>query len=141
MQILLIEDNQAHAMLAEEALLECTSGYTLHVVPDGMAGLAFLRRERPYENANPPDLILLDLNLPRLDGREFLRERRDDKSLNQVPVLVLTTSDHPRDIRDSYELGANCYIKKPFEFGDLVRVMSQIDLFWSGVALLPPRSF
>ena len=138
-EILLVEDNPADARLTREALREGFVANHLHHVVDGVEALAFLRREGKYAGAPTPDIILLDLNLPRKDGREVLSELKQDPKLGLIPVVVLTTSEAEQDILKSYELHANCYITKPVEFDRLVEVLRSIREFWFTVATLPWR--
>ena len=109
------------------------------MVPDGVEALAYLRREEPYPHAVRPDLILLDLNLPRRDGREVLKEIKDDESLRHIPVVVLTTSQLEEDILRSYQLHANAYVTKPVDFDRFIQAVRQIDEFFVSVVRLPPR--
>jgi chemotaxis family two-component system response regulator Rcp1 len=111
----------------------------LHVVGDGVEALAYLRREDPYRNAVRPDVILLDLNMPRKDGREVLRDIKRDDHLKVIPVVVLTTSDAEGDILKSYQLGANCYVTKPVGLPQFARIVSVIEDFWFTVVRLPTR--
>jgi len=141
LRILLMEDDAGDAEIICEALLEATFDVTVDHVPDGEEGMRFLRREGGYAVACRPDLILLDLNMPLMDGREVLQELKNDKSLRSIPVLILSTSDAPRDIETSYDLGANCYLKKPFGLDDFVHVIKSIEDFWLTLAKLPPREY
>lgn len=109
----------------------------LHVVGDGMGALAFLRHEEPYADKRQPDLILLDLNLPKLDGREVLGEIKRDRLLKRIPVVVLTTSEAEEDLLKSYDLHANCYIVKPVDFSQFIRVVRTIEDFWLEVVKFP----
>ena len=136
-EILLVEDNAADVRLTEEALKEGKVRNNLHVARDGMEALEFLRRQGKYANATRPDLILLDLNLPRRDGREVLAEIKDDPELKLIPVVVLTTSSAEADILKSYKLHANCYITKPVDLEQFVSVVKSIDDFWLTVVRLP----
>ena len=138
-EILLVEDNPGDVELTREALDGAKLSNTLHVVADGMAALAFLRRQGPYADAPRPDLILLDLNLPKKDGREVLAEIKEDESLKIIPVIVLTTSKADEDILRSYKLNANCYISKPVSFNGFANVVHSIQDFWFSVVVLPPR--
>ena len=138
-EILLVEDNSADVELTREALQEAQVQYTLHVVPDGIEALAFLRRQEPYANVPRPDLILLDLNLPKKDGREVLAEIKGDAQLRVVPVIVLTTSRADEDILKAYRLYANSYVSKPMDFGGLGKVVLSIQNFWLNVVILPPK--
>jgi CheY-like chemotaxis protein len=136
-EILLVEDNAADVRLTEEALKEGKVRNNLHVARDGMEALEFLRRQGKHANATRPDLILLDLNLPRRDGREVLAEIKDDNDLKMIPVVVLTTSSAEADILKSYKLHANCYITKPVDLEQFVNVVKSIDDFWLTVVRLP----
>jgi chemotaxis family two-component system response regulator Rcp1 len=136
-EILLVEDNAADVRLTEEALKEGKVRNNLHVARDGMEALEFLRRQGPHKSATRPDLILLDLNLPRRDGREVLAEIKDDDELKTIPVVVLTTSSAEADILKSYKLHANCYITKPVDLEQFVQVVKSIDDFWLTVVRLP----
>lgn len=136
-EILLVEDNEADVMLTEESLSDCRIPNRLHVAVDGVEALRFLRREGPYQHANRPDLILLDLNLPRKDGRAVLAEVKQDPSLRRIPVVVLSSSEAEDDIRQTYELGANCFVTKPMEYHRFQGVMKSIEEFWFSTARLP----
>jgi chemotaxis family two-component system response regulator Rcp1 len=136
--ILLVEDNAGDVRLTQEALKEGRVANTLHVVIDGVEALQFLRREGKYSNAPRPDLILLDLNLPRLDGRQVLSEVKKDPELKRIPIVVLTTSKAEEDVLETYDLYANCYIAKPVEFDKFVGVIKMIDQFWLTTVKLPP---
>lgn len=140
MDILLVEDNPGDARLAAEAFKEGTIPTQLHVVQDGIEAMAFLRREAPYSDVPRPDLVLLDLNLPRKDGREVLAEIKEDPHLRRLPVIVLTTSQAETDISRSYELHANCYIVKPVDFDRFIDVVKGIEDFWCSLVKLPPAS-
>jgi len=125
-EILLVEDSESDAALTLESLAECNLTKNVHCVRDGVEALNFLRRETPYENSARPDLILLDLNMPRLDGREVLREVKNDEELKEIPIVVLTTSNHDKDILESYGLAANNYIVKPVDLPKFQQVIRQI---------------
>lgn len=137
MRILLVEDNPAEVRLAVEALAEAGVQSKLQVVSDGVEAMEYLRKEGPYVEAKRPDLVLLDLNLPRKDGREVLREMKGDLSLRRIPVVVLTTSVAAQDISQAYGLNANCYIAKPVELERFIEVIKAIHHFWRNVARLP----
>lgn len=137
-EILLVEDNPADVRLTREALKEEKIHNHLSVVSDGVEALAFLRQEGRHGKAARPDLILLDLNLPRKDGREVLAEIKSDEKLKLIPVVVLTTSDADRDILQSYRLHANCYIKKPLDLNQFSMVVKSIREFWLSIVKLPP---
>lgn len=138
-EILLVEDNPGDVRLTIEALKETKVHNTLHVVEDGVQAMAFLNREGEYENAPKPDLILLDLNLPRKDGRDVLAEIKNDKYLKQIPVVVLTTSEAEKDILTTYDLHANCYITKPVDLAQFMKVVQSVEDFWLTIVKLPPR--
>lgn len=137
--VLLVEDNSADARLAEEALKESKSKIKLHVVKDGVEALEFLFRRGAYTAAPRPDLILLDLNLPRKSGREVLEEIKSSEALKRIPVVVLSSSQAEQDIIDSYARHANSYVTKPLDFEEFVKVIKSIDDFWFGTAKLPAR--
>lgn len=137
-EILLVEDNPADVDLTKETLEFAKLRNRLHAVNDGVEALAYLRREPPFEDAVRPDLILLDLNLPRKDGREVLQELKADPSLRSIPVVVLTSSDAEKDVIKSYDLGANCYITKPVDLDQFADVVRCIEDFWFVVVKLPP---
>jgi CheY-like chemotaxis protein len=136
-EILLVEDNPADVRLTMEALKEEKLYNNLSVVNDGVDALEFLRREGKYANAVRPDLILLDLNLPRKDGREVLHEIKNDPDLKTIPVVVLTISEAEKDILVSYNLHANCYITKPLDLNQFSRVVKSIQDFWLTIVKLP----
>ena len=136
-EILLVEDNPGDARLAIEALREAKVGNRLNVVQDGVEAVAFLRREGRHAGAPRPDLVLLDLNLPKKDGREVLAEIKADADLKRIPVVVLTTSKAEQDILRMYELHANCYITKPVDLDQFMHVVRSIEEFWLTVVKLP----
>jgi CheY-like chemotaxis protein len=138
-EILLVEDNLADVRLTQEALKEEKLHNNLSVVNDGVEALAILRREGKYASAARPDLILLDLNLPRKDGREVLEEIKNDPELKAIPVVVLTISEAEKDILVSYNLHANCYITKPLDMNQFSRVVKSIEDFWLTIVKLPPK--
>jgi CheY-like chemotaxis protein len=138
-EILLVEDNPGDVRLTREALKENRVINTLHVVTDGEQATAFLRHEPPYEDVPKPDLILLDLNLPKKDGREVLAEIKADQNLRSIPVVVLTTSKSEEDILKAYDLNCNCYITKPVGLDDFMAVITSIRHFWLKIVALPPR--
>ena len=138
-EILLVEDSPADVRLTEEAFRENRIANNLHVVEDGEAAMAFLRRQGPYVDVPRPDLILLDLNLPRKDGREVLAEIKADDALKAIPVVVLTTSQAEQDILHSYNLNANCYITKPIDLDQFINVIKAVESFWLTIVTLPPR--
>lgn len=136
-EILLVEDNPGDVRLTIEALKEAKVINHLTVVKDGMEALAFLRRQGSYSAAPRPHLIVLDLNLPRKDGREVLADIKADDRLKRIPVVVLTTSQDEQDVLKSYNLHANCYITKPVDLDQFVRVVRSIEDFWLGIVVLP----
>ena len=138
-EVLLVEDDPGDVLMTKEAFEEHKIGNRLNVVPDGVEALAYLRREGRYADAVRPDLILLDLNLPRRDGRQVLEEIKGDESLRHIPVVVLTTSQLDEDILRSYQLHANAYVTKPVDFDQFIKVVRQIDDFFVSVVKLPPR--
>jgi CheY-like chemotaxis protein len=136
-EILLVDDNPADVRLVREALYESRLRNELHVVGDGEEALAFLRREAGFADARRPDLVLLDLNLPKKNGREVLAEMKSDKMLKDIPVVILTTSNSDRDVLESYDLCANCYVRKPVQFQAFVEVVQSIENFWFKIVTLP----
>ena len=136
-EILLVEDSPADVRLTVEALRDAKVRNHLHVAPDGIEALKFLRREGAHVNAPRPDLILLDLNLPRKDGREVLEEVKADPMLRRIPVVVLTTSEAEQDILRSYDLHANCYIRKPVDLDQFITIVRSIEEFWLTIVKLP----
>jgi CheY-like chemotaxis protein len=135
--VLLVEDNPADIRLFREALTGNGPNMTLTVVNNGEDALRYVRRLGPYANARPTDIIVLDLNLPKKDGREVLAELKADLRLRRIPVVVLTTSDAENDIRRAYDLHANCYIRKPKDVAQFMQVMQTWITFWLDVARLP----
>ncbi len=139
-EILLVEDSPGDVRLTREALRDAKVGNNLHVARDGVEAMSFLRREGPRFTECPrPDLILLDLNLPRRDGREVLQEIKADPDLRHIPVIVLTTSQAEEDVLRSYQLHANAYVTKPVDFEKFTEVVRRIDDFWLTVVQLPHR--
>ncbi|GIJ26325.1 two-component system response regulator [Micromonospora qiuiae] len=138
-EVLLVEDDPGDVLMTREAFEEHKLRNRLNVVSDGTEALAYLRREGQYADAVLPDLILLDLNLPRRDGREVLEEIKKDEQLCRIPVVVLTTSEADEDILRSYQLHANAYVTKPVDFERFIAVVRQIDEFFVSVVKLPPR--
>jgi CheY-like chemotaxis protein len=136
---LLVEDNPGDVRLTREALKEGKVWNNLHVVEDGEAAIAFTKQTGPYANAPRPDIILLDLNLPRKDGREVLTILKADENLKRIPVVILTSSKAEEDILRAYDLNANCYITKPVDFEQFIRVVRVIEEFWLTVVKLPPE--
>ncbi len=137
--VLLVEDDPGDVLMTREAFEDYLHN-RLDVVTDGAAALAYLRKEAPYADVPRPDLILLDLNLPRRDGREVLQEIKDDQDLRHIPVVVLTTSQAEEDVLRSYQLHANAYVTKPVDFDRFIAVIRQIDEFFVSVVKLPPRA-
>jgi CheY-like chemotaxis protein len=138
-EILLVEDNIGDIRLTEEALKESNLIVNLHVARDGMEAMEFLRGEDGHDNAPTPDLILLDLNLPRKDGREVLQEIKNDADLKRIPVVVLTTSEAESDIITTYGFHANCYINKPVDMDQFIKIVQMLEEFWFTIVKLPPR--
>ncbi len=135
--ILLVEDNMGDVRLTQEALRESRIKNRLHVVNDGIDALAYLRKEGKYEKASTPDLILLDLNLPRMNGLEVLEVLKSHPTLRRIPVVVLTTSDSEADVLKTYDLHANCYIAKPLDLEQFINVIKSIQGFWFSIVRLP----
>jgi chemotaxis family two-component system response regulator Rcp1 len=135
--ILLVEDNPGDVRLTQEALKEAKVSNRLCVVEDGVAAMEFLRKEGSYASAPRPDLILLDLNLPRKDGREVLEEIKQDPGLMRIPVVVLTTSRAEEDILRTYDLHANCYVTKPVDLDQFITIVKSIEDFWLTIVRLP----
>jgi len=138
-EILLVEDNPGDVRLTREALTANKIRNTLHVVADGVQALAFLRKQGKHANAPRPNLILLDLNVPKKDGREVLAEIKGDGNLRRIPVVVLTTSGAEEDILKAYDLNANCYVTKPVNFDSFIQVVKSIESFWVTIVELPPE--
>ncbi len=138
-EILLVEDSPSDTELSIEALREAKVCNNLNTVENGVDALQFLRRQGPFAKAPRPDLIMLDLNLPRKDGREVLAEIKADPDLKTIPVVVLTTSRAEEDVLRAYQLNANCYITKPVDFQQFVKVVQHVENFWLEVVTLPPK--
>jgi chemotaxis family two-component system response regulator Rcp1 len=138
-EILLVEDNPADIRLAQEAFKDAKVCNILHTVGDGVEAMAFLRRQGKYAEVARPDLILLDLNLPKKDGREVLAEIKTDERLKLIPVVILTVSKDEEDILKTYNLHANCYITKPIDFEQFMKVVKGIEEFWLTIVKLPPK--
>ena len=136
-EILLVEDNPGDVSLCEEALGESKMRNHLAVVGDGEEAMAYLRREDPFADAVRPDLILLDLNLPRMDGREVLEAIKSDDALKEIPVVILSSSAADRDVEQSYQHHANCYVVKPLDFQQFVNIVRNIHEFWFQIVRLP----
>ena len=136
--VLLVEDNPGDVRLTQEALKEAMFLDRMHVVRDGIEAMAYRRRQDPYAGALRPDLVLLDLNLPKKDGREVLAEMKADATLRRIPVVILTSSAAEQDILRAYDLHANCYVTKPVDLQEFLEVVKSIEDFWLAVVLLPP---
>ena len=136
---LVVEDNPGDVRLTIESFRDAKLSNALSVVRDGVEAMAFLRQEGQYADAHRPDLILLDLNLPKKDGREVLAEIKDDPNLKRIPVVILTISKDEEDIIKTYNLYANCYITKPVDFGQFIEVVRAIEDFWFTIVKLPPN--
>jgi CheY-like chemotaxis protein len=136
-EILLVEDNPGDVRLTQEALHDAKVRNHLHVVPDGVAAIAFLRRQGAHTGAPRPDLILLDLNLPKKSGREVLEEIKQDDALRHIPVVILTTSQAEQDVLASYRLRANAYVTKPVDLDQFLKVVRVIERFWLEIVKLP----
>jgi chemotaxis family two-component system response regulator Rcp1 len=137
-QVLLVDDNPGDIRLTMEAWKDAKILIQMHVVTDGMEAMEFLRREGEFADSPRPDLVLLDLNLPRKDGRQVLKEIKEDPLLKSIPVVILTTSASQLDIERSYLLHANCYISKPVDMDGFLKVVASIEDFWLTVVRLPP---
>ncbi len=138
-EILLVEDNPGDERLTREALKEGKVYSNLHWVKDGVEAMEFLRRQGKYSSVPRPDIILLDLNLPKKDGREVLHDIKNDDALKRIPVVVLTTSKAEEDVLRTYNLHANCYVTKPVDLEKFIVVVKSIDVFWLTVVTLPPN--
>jgi CheY-like chemotaxis protein len=138
-EILLVEDNPGDERLTREALREGKVYHNLHWVKDGVQAMEFLRRQGRYASVPRPDIVLLDLNLPKKDGREVLEEIKTDEDLKRIPVVVLTTSKAEEDVLRTYNLHANCYVTKPVDLEKFIVVVKSIDVFWLTVVTLPPN--
>ncbi|MCK9284696.1 MAG: response regulator [Rhodocyclaceae bacterium] len=136
-EFLLVEDNPGDVRLTREALKECKLRNNLSVVTDGVEALAFLRREGGYADAPRPDVILLDLNLPRKGGREVLAEIKADPNLRRIPVVVITSSEAEQDVVESYDLHVNCYVNKPVDLDQFIKVVRSVGTFWLTIVKLP----
>ena len=135
--ILLVEDNPADVLLMQEAFSDSTIVEDIHIAIDGEEALDFVHKKGKFQDAITPDLILLDLNLPKIDGREVLAELNKDDRLRRIPVIVLSSSKVEKDILESYDNSANCYIVKPIELEKFVKIVEMIESFWFGLASLP----
>jgi two-component system response regulator len=137
--ILMVEDNKADVILTEELLSESKMLLNMNVVEDGVKAMAYLRKEAPYEDAFTPDLVLLDLNLPRKSGHEVLREVKEDPVLKHIPIIVLSTSQASTDVRSAYSNYAAAYISKPVNLDEFSKVVNAIENFWFSVVSLPKK--
>lgn len=137
--ILLVEDNPGDIRLTQEAMKEARLTNTLHIARNGVQALDFLHQRGEFAEAPRPDLVLLDLNLPQLSGREVLKQMKDDAELRRIPVIVLSTSEANRDVLESYDLHANCYINKPVDFDEFLRLLVSIESFWFQLVKLPTQ--
>ena len=138
-EILLVEDSPGDARLAQEGLKDSKVLNSLHVVGDGVEAMAFLRKQGKYKDVPRPGLVLLDLNLPKKDGREVLAEMKGDPDLKRIPVVVLTISKAEEDVLKTYNLHANCYVTKPIDLDQFLKVVKSIEDFWLTVVKLPPN--
>ncbi|WP_230968116.1 response regulator [Nostoc sp. WHI] len=138
-EVLLVEDNPGDVQLTRIALEDSKISINLNVVEDGVEAMAFLRKQEKYVKAAHPNIVLLDLNLPRKDGREVLAEIKGDENLKRIPIVILTTSQAKEDILEAYNLSANCYITKPVDFDEFVNIVKSIENFWFAIVKLPPE--
>jgi CheY-like chemotaxis protein len=136
-EVLLVEDSPGDVRLTREALKEGKVRNNLSVVSDGVEAMEFLRREGKYADAPRPDIVLLDLNMPRKDGREVLAEMKGDESLKRIPVVILTTSEAEQDILKTYDLHANCYLTKPVDLEQFISIVKSVEDFWLTIVQLP----
>jgi CheY-like chemotaxis protein len=137
--ILLVEDNEGDILLITEALSEGKISNTISIVKDGWEAIQYLERNKKYRNELPPDLILLDVNLPKMNGHEVLKNIKSNNSIKHIPVIMLTTSSSEKDILSSYQNYVNCYITKPVEVNDFINVVSSIENFWISIVQLPTK--
>jgi chemotaxis family two-component system response regulator Rcp1 len=140
LEVLLVEDSPGDVRLTQEAFRDAKTSINLHVATDGVAAMAFLRHEGHHSQAPRPDFILLDLNLPKMDGREVLAHIKEDDGLKTIPTIILTTSEAEADILKSYQLQANCYINKPVQLEAFEAIVKSVNHFWLTTAKLPPRA-
>ena len=140
LEVLLVEDSPGDVRLTWEAFRDAKTNINLHVATDGVAAMAFLRHEGDHSQAPRPDFILLDLNLPKMDGREVLAHIKEDDNLKTIPTIILTTSEAEVDILKSYQLQANCYINKPVQLEAFEAIVKSVNYFWATTAKLPPRA-
>lgn len=138
-EILLVEDNPGDVMLTKHALADAKVANNLYVANDGMEGLNFLRKQGKFADAPRPDLILTDLNMPRMDGHEMIAEIKQDPALRAIPVVILTSSEAEKDIVKTYDLGANCYVTKPVDLDQFMVVIKSIEDFWLSMVKLPTQ--
>ena len=138
--VLLVEDSPGDVRLTQEAFRGADESVRLHVASDGVDAMAYLRQQGEYADAPRPDMILLDLNLPKMDGREVLAQIKSDDILKTIPTVILTTSEAEEDILKTYELQANCYLNKPVEFEHFEKIVAGINEFWLTLVKLPPQS-
>jgi CheY-like chemotaxis protein len=136
-EVLLVEDSPGDVRLTREALKEGKVRNNLNVVSDGVEAMEYLRRQGPYAGAVRPDIVLLDLNMPRKDGREVLAEMKADKGLKRIPVVILTTSEAEQDILRTYDLHANCYLTKPVDLDQFISIVKSVEDFWLTIVKLP----
>jgi len=136
-EILIVEDDLGDVELIKESLKMSKFKMLLNHVSDGQECMDYLRRQGPYKQVNRPDVVLLDLNLPKKDGRQVLAEMKTDQNLKKIPVVILTTSDHEADINKAYALGANCFVTKPVDFQQIKKIVNEIAEFWFTVVKLP----
>ena len=140
LEVLLVEDSPGDVRLTREAFRDAKTNINLHVATDGVAAMAFLRHEGDHSQAPRPDFILLDLTLPKMDGREVLAHIKEDDDLKTIPTIILTTSEAEVDILKSYQLQANCYINKPVQLEAFEAIVKSVNYFWATTAKLPPRA-
>ncbi len=140
MNILIVEDNSGDIVLTREAFDEVGLSEKVHISKEGEEAMRFLKKESPFENAPTPDIILLDLNIPKKDGREILADIKNDDELKAIPVIILTTSKSERDILSCYQSYANCYIEKPVDFDQFVDIIASIKDFWLNLVHLPTQT-
>ena len=140
LEVLLVEDSPGDVRLTREAFRDAKTNINLHVATDGVAAMAFLRHEGDHSQAPRPDFILLDLNLPKMDGREVLAHIKEDDELKTIPTIILTTSEAEADILKSYQLQANCYINKPVQLEAFEAIVKSVNYFWATTAKLPPQA-
>ena len=138
-EILMVEDNPSDVRLTIEAFKDAKVLNNMSVATDGEDALKFLKREGPYKDAPRPDLILLDLNLPKMNGKEVLGEIKRDPDLKRIPVVVLTTSDNEQDVRGAYDLHVNAYVRKPVDLDQFIKIVEAVEGFWLSVVKFPPK--